>query len=112
MRRGGIRPAAGPAPPPPPPPPPPPGAVAPRAPPTAAVSTVAGFVRPVRPDRVPRELLALRRYGATPAGVAASAAELYPNRAAVIDELGSVTFGELDHQAAGLAAELHGRFGL
>jgi acyl-CoA synthetase (AMP-forming)/AMP-acid ligase II/NAD(P)-dependent dehydrogenase (short-subunit alcohol dehydrogenase family) len=80
--------------------------------PAAAVSTVAGFVRPVRPDRVPRALLALRRYGATPAGVTASAAELYPDRAAVIDELGSVSFGELDGQAAGLAAELHGRFGL
>jgi acyl-CoA synthetase (AMP-forming)/AMP-acid ligase II len=80
--------------------------------PLAAVSTVAGFARPVRPDRVPRALLALRRYGSTPAGVAASAAALYPSRPAVIDEDGTVTFGELDAQAGVLAAGLHSRFDL
>jgi acyl-CoA synthetase (AMP-forming)/AMP-acid ligase II len=80
--------------------------------PVAAVSTVAGFVRPVRPDRVPRALLALRRYGGTPAGVAASAAELYPDRPSVIDERGTVTFAELDRQASALTGALHERSGL
>jgi acyl-CoA synthetase (AMP-forming)/AMP-acid ligase II/NAD(P)-dependent dehydrogenase (short-subunit alcohol dehydrogenase family) len=80
--------------------------------PFAAVSTAAGFARPVRPDRIPRALRALRRYGGTPAGVAASAAALYPRRPAVIDENGTVTFGQLDAQAGALAANLHARFGL
>jgi acyl-CoA synthetase (AMP-forming)/AMP-acid ligase II/NAD(P)-dependent dehydrogenase (short-subunit alcohol dehydrogenase family) len=74
-----------------------------------AIDTIAssGALRPVRPDRAARALLAVRRFGATPATPAAAAAELYPNRQAVIDELGTLTFSELDRQARRLAASLH-----
>jgi acyl-CoA synthetase (AMP-forming)/AMP-acid ligase II/NAD(P)-dependent dehydrogenase (short-subunit alcohol dehydrogenase family) len=66
-----------------------------------------GVVRPIRPDRIVRALLAQTRYGTTPAAAAASAAALYGDRPAVIDELGTLTFGELDSQARALAAALH-----
>jgi acyl-CoA synthetase (AMP-forming)/AMP-acid ligase II/NAD(P)-dependent dehydrogenase (short-subunit alcohol dehydrogenase family) len=65
------------------------------------------LIRPIRPDRIPRALLAARRFGATPATAVAAAAQLYPSRPAVIDELGSIGFEELDGQARALAASLH-----
>ncbi len=69
-------------------------------------------VRPVRPDRLARAGLALRRYGTTPAAAAAVAAELHPHRQAVIDEDGAITFGELDRRAKALAGALHHHFDL
>ena len=80
--------------------------------PVAALTTVAGVVRPVRPDRIARALIALVRFGATPAAVAATAAALYPARPAVIDELGTLSFDDLDWEARALAAALHDRFRL
>ena len=71
-----------------------------------------GVVRPVRPDRLGRVLLAQHRYGATPAFLAAMAAELYGDRPAVIDELGTLTFSALDTEARSLAAALHTHFDL
>jgi acyl-CoA synthetase (AMP-forming)/AMP-acid ligase II/NAD(P)-dependent dehydrogenase (short-subunit alcohol dehydrogenase family) len=71
-----------------------------------------GVVRPVRPDRLARALLAQRRYGPTPAFVAAAAAELYPDRPAVIDELGTLSFGELDAQVRSLSSSLRSHFEL
>ena len=55
-----------------------------------AVSTIAsvGLVGPVRPDKLARALLAFRNFGASPASLAAAAAELYGERPAVIDERG------------------------
>ncbi len=80
--------------------------------PLAALSTVAGVVRPIRPDRIARALLALERFGATPAAVAGAAAALYPGRPAVIDDLGTLSFDDLDWEARALAAALHDRFAL
>src|SRR5260370_40130492 len=76
-----------------------------------ALDTVAssGLVRPVRPDRLARALLAARRYGATPAAAAGVGAALYPERPAVIDELGTLSFAELDTQTRKLAGALHTR---
>ncbi|HUZ29813.1 MAG TPA: SDR family NAD(P)-dependent oxidoreductase, partial [Solirubrobacteraceae bacterium] len=76
-----------------------------------ALDTVAssGLVRPVRPDRLARALLAAGRYGATPAGAAAVGAALYPERPAVIDELGTLSFADLDIQTRKLAGALHTR---
>ncbi len=71
-----------------------------------------GTVRPVRPDRLARALLAARRYGGSYGFALAAAAALHPERAAVIDELGSITFAELDGQARSLAGALHRDFGL
>ena len=80
--------------------------------PVSALTTVAGVVRPVRPDRIARALIALVRFGATPAAVAATAAALYPGRPAVIDDLGTLSFADLDWEAQALAAALHDRFAL
>jgi acyl-CoA synthetase (AMP-forming)/AMP-acid ligase II/NAD(P)-dependent dehydrogenase (short-subunit alcohol dehydrogenase family) len=78
------------------------------------VSTIAnsGVVRPVRPDRLGRVLSAQLRFGATPAFAAATGAELYAGRPAVIDEQGTLTFRELDVGARAMAASLHREFDL
>lgn len=68
----------------------------------------AGLIRPERPDRLLRGLDALRRWGPTVAGGYAAAAIRNPGGAALIDELGSLTFAEVDRRgnaiARGLAA--------
>ncbi|MHB8690364.1 MAG: SDR family NAD(P)-dependent oxidoreductase [Solirubrobacteraceae bacterium] len=69
-------------------------------------------VRPIRPDRLAKSLLAQRRYGLSPAGALASAAELFPDRNGVIDELGPITFAELNDQALAVAAALYNTFEL
>jgi acyl-CoA synthetase (AMP-forming)/AMP-acid ligase II/NAD(P)-dependent dehydrogenase (short-subunit alcohol dehydrogenase family) len=69
-------------------------------------------VRPIRPDRLARVLLAQRRFGSTPAFAAAMGAELYGDRPAVIDEHGALTFAELDLEAGSLASSLHSNFDL
>jgi acyl-CoA synthetase (AMP-forming)/AMP-acid ligase II/NAD(P)-dependent dehydrogenase (short-subunit alcohol dehydrogenase family) len=79
-----------------------------------AMTTIAASraLRPVRPDRLARVALAQRRFAGTAAFAAAAGAELYRNRRAVIDELGTLTFAELDSHARSLAGALHGHFDL
>ena len=72
----------------------------------AKVFTEARLLRPVRPDRPPRALAALQRWGFTPAGGFGAAAALYPSAEAVIDERGAVSFKELDERANRLANAL------
>ena len=66
----------------------------------------AGLVRPVRPDRPPRALAAVQRWGFTPAGGFAAASALYPDAEAVVDERGALTFRELDERSNRLANAL------
>jgi acyl-CoA synthetase (AMP-forming)/AMP-acid ligase II len=66
----------------------------------------AGLVRPVRPDRPPRALAAVQRWGFTPAGGFAAAAALYPDAEGVVDERGALTFAELDDRTNRLANAL------
>ena len=66
----------------------------------------AGLVRPVRPDRPPRALAAVQRWGFTPAGGFAAAAALYPDAEAVVDERGALTFAELEDRTNRLANAL------
>ncbi len=79
-----------------------------------AVTTIGALrvVRPVRPDRLIRTALAQRRFGTSAAFAAAAGAELHGDRPAVIDELGTITFSELDQQARALAGALHQHFDL
>ena len=56
----------------------------------------AGLIRPERPDRLVRGLDALRRWGPTVAGGYAAAAIRNPGGTALIDELGSLTFAEVE----------------
>jgi acyl-CoA synthetase (AMP-forming)/AMP-acid ligase II len=65
-----------------------------------------GMLEPTRPDRLAHALRALRRWGATPAGAYASGAARYPDRIAVVDERGVVTFSELHRRTNALAREL------
>ncbi|HTD09812.1 MAG TPA: acyl-CoA synthetase [Solirubrobacteraceae bacterium] len=66
-----------------------------------------GMFEPTRPDRLVASLSALRRWGATPAGAYTGAAARYPERPAVIDERGSLTFKQLHLRTNALARELH-----
>jgi acyl-CoA synthetase (AMP-forming)/AMP-acid ligase II/NAD(P)-dependent dehydrogenase (short-subunit alcohol dehydrogenase family) len=79
-----------------------------------ALTTIAalGVVRPVRPDRLARAVQAQVRYGATPAFTVASAAALHPDRPGIIDELGTISFSQLDDEARHLAGALHRHFDL
>jgi acyl-CoA synthetase (AMP-forming)/AMP-acid ligase II/short-subunit dehydrogenase len=69
-------------------------------------------IRPVRPDRLARVALAQRRYGPTAAFLVSAAAELYPGRTAVIDELGQLGYAALDSDVRALASSLHAHFDL
>jgi acyl-CoA synthetase (AMP-forming)/AMP-acid ligase II len=65
-----------------------------------------GMFEPLRPDRVLVSLVALRRWGATPAGAYSGAAARHPQRAALIDERGVLSFAELHLRTNALAREL------
>jgi fatty-acyl-CoA synthase len=68
----------------------------------------AGVLRPSRPDRALRALVGLRRWGPTLAAGYLGAAARYPGAAAVIDELGTVTFADIDRRTNALARGLAG----
>jgi acyl-CoA synthetase (AMP-forming)/AMP-acid ligase II len=66
-------------------------------------------LQPMRPDRAARLLFPVARFGMTPATAGAVAALRHPDRIAVIDERGELTFAELEHRAAALATALRAR---
>jgi fatty-acyl-CoA synthase len=65
-----------------------------------------GMLAPTRPDKAIRSLAALRRWGPTPAAAYAGAAIRYPDRAALVDERGTLTFAELQARTNALASGL------
>jgi fatty-acyl-CoA synthase len=65
-----------------------------------------GMFEPLRPDRVVQSLVALRRWGATPAGAYSGAAGRHPDRAALVDERGVLSFAQLHLRTNALAHEL------
>jgi fatty-acyl-CoA synthase len=69
----------------------------------------AGVVRPIRPDKLVEIGLIAAAWGFTPAAGYAVSARLYPDEPAVIDEAGTLTFAELNAQAAALAVGLGAR---
>ncbi len=66
----------------------------------------AGAARPARPDRMLGMGLALLRWGFTPAAGWAAGAARYPHEPALIDELGSMTFREVDEASSAVATGL------
>lgn len=62
-----------------------------------------GMFGPSRPDRTVRALAALRRWGPTPAAAYAGAAARYPDRLAISDERGALTFAEVEARTNALA---------
>jgi fatty-acyl-CoA synthase len=71
----------------------------------------AGVLAPVRPDRLPR-LVAALRLGVSPATASALAAARHPDRPAIIDERGVESAAELDRRVNAIAAALRRDFGL
>jgi acyl-CoA synthetase (AMP-forming)/AMP-acid ligase II len=65
-----------------------------------------GMVKPVRPDRAVRAIAALHRWGPTPAAAYAASAARYPDREALVDERGTLTFAEVDGRTNALARGL------
>ncbi|MGW3353362.1 AMP-binding protein [Nonomuraea rubra] len=70
-----------------------------------------GLLSPVHPSALARVVEAYRHFHVSPATGLAAAAARWPDRPALVDEEGSLTFAELDARAAALAAGLHRRFG-
>ncbi|WIM87023.1 acyl-CoA ligase FadD12 [Candidatus Mycobacterium wuenschmannii] len=66
----------------------------------------AGIIAPMRPDKYLRIIGAVRREGLTVTSGFGMSAQRCPNRAALIDELGTLTFRELDRRADALTAAL------
>ncbi|WP_396448974.1 AMP-binding protein [Actinomadura sp.] len=70
-----------------------------------------GVLRPVRPDRALRLPFPYLRFGPVPATLCAMSALRFPQRTALIDERGALTYAELDRRAASLATALRSRAG-
>ena len=65
-----------------------------------------GIFQPTRPDRALRSLAALHNWGPTAAAAYTGAAARYPNRAAIVDDRGTLTFAEVDRRTNALAHAL------
>ncbi|WP_167107737.1 acyl-CoA ligase FadD12 [Mycobacterium sp. DL592] len=74
-----------------------------------AVTTLAkaGFLTPMRPDRTLRMMAAARDEGLSITTGFATTAQRFPDRPGLIDELGTLTWRELDENSHALAAGLH-----
>src|ERR671916_513477 len=73
---------------------------------TVATLAGVGIIRPQRPDRLLNAVAALVRWGATPAAGYKAAASRYPDRLALIDESGTLTFREIHQRSNALAHAL------
>jgi acyl-CoA synthetase (AMP-forming)/AMP-acid ligase II len=69
----------------------------------------AGVLKPVRPDKLVRIGLTLRRFGPTPAAGYAAGAIRHPDATAIIDELGTLTFADVQRRTNALAHALGDR---
>ena len=65
-----------------------------------------GMITPIRPDKALRSVRALQRWGPTPAAAYLGAAIRYPDRLAVCDERGTLTFAEVQWRTNALARAL------
>jgi fatty-acyl-CoA synthase len=65
-----------------------------------------GLLKPDRPDRLVGFALAIARWGVTPAAGYAGAAVRFPNRPAIIDDQGAISFGEVHRRTNALAVSL------
>ena len=69
----------------------------------------AGLLSPIRPDRLLGMGLAVARWGLTPATGYAAGAARHPDRVALVDDDGSLTYREIDQRTDRLAGELRKR---
>jgi len=68
-----------------------------------------GYLQPVRPDRLAALALDVARWGISPVGAWALAAHAGPDRLAVVDDRGALTYRELHQRANALAHSLRRR---
>ena len=73
------------------------------------VLTSAGVIRPYPPHKLAKVGLALLQWGTGPAGGFTAMAILHPDRTAVVDEIGELTFQQLHERSNRLADSLRGR---
>src|SRR3954454_24241136 len=73
---------------------------------TLVTLTRAGIVHPERPDHLWHTARALLRYGTTPAAGYRAAARIHGDAPAIIDELGTLSFREVDERTNALANAL------
>jgi len=73
---------------------------------TLATLAGAGIVRPARPDRLVKSVVALARWGPTPAAGYTVSATRYPDEVGIVDELGTLTFREIHERTNALAHAL------
>lgn len=66
----------------------------------------AGILRPTRPDRLVSLAATLIKWGPTPAAAYQASATRYPDEQAIVDELGTLTFREVDERSNALANAL------
>ncbi len=65
-----------------------------------------GMIAPSRPDRAARAIVALRRWGPTPAAAYTGSAARYPDRLAIVDDRGALTFEQVHRRSNALARGL------
>ena len=66
----------------------------------------AGIIRPIRPDRLWGVLRTLQKWGRSPAAGAISLAARFPDETMIVDELGTLSFKEVDERSNALAHAL------
>jgi acyl-CoA synthetase (AMP-forming)/AMP-acid ligase II len=66
----------------------------------------AGVIRPIRPDRLWAVARTLQRWGRSPAAGAISLAARYPDDAMIVDELGTLSYSEVNVRTNALAHSL------
>jgi acyl-CoA synthetase (AMP-forming)/AMP-acid ligase II/uncharacterized membrane protein len=69
----------------------------------------AGLLRPHRPDRMGRALMTMSRWGMTPAAGFIAGGARYPDNVCIVDELGQLTWGEVNDRSNRLANALSDR---
>ena len=75
----------------------------------ARVLVQSGLLKPARPDQLLGMALSVARWGLTPASGYAAGAARHPRRPAIIDDLGVLTWREVDERTDRIAGELRAR---
>jgi acyl-CoA synthetase (AMP-forming)/AMP-acid ligase II len=70
---------------------------------TLATLARAGIVRPTRPDRLLHTVVALARWGTTPAAGYTASAARFPDEVGIVDEAGTLTFKQIHERTNALA---------
>jgi acyl-CoA synthetase (AMP-forming)/AMP-acid ligase II/uncharacterized protein YndB with AHSA1/START domain len=73
---------------------------------SARILVEAGVIRPMRPDRLFGVLRTLQRWGRSPAAGAISLAARFPEETMIVDELGTLSYSEVDTRTNALAHAL------